>query len=225
MRELRPDDQGRPESFFIAGAVGLDFLNSVATPVEVPVEWITSGNDLLDWLERAGLITSDTAAKFRRGALPGELDAVATQARVLREWFRDFVLAHKGEPLKPNALPQLESLNRLLARGEAFDQIVTRAKDGREEAGLNLRLVQQRRWRSPDALLLPIAKALADLVCEVNFANIKACEGPTCSLLYIDPTRAHARRWCSMAVCGNRRKQAAYRERSKKLRKRSKNAT
>jgi predicted RNA-binding Zn ribbon-like protein len=207
--------QKRPEPFFIAGARGLDFLNSIATPVDLPVEWITSGDDLLDWMERAGLIASEGAAKFRKSALPGELDAVAAQARALREWFRGFVLAHKSEPLKPSVLPELGSLNALLARDEAFDEIVARAKSDRESA-LKLRLLQRRRWRSPDALLLPIARALADVICDVNFENIKACEGMGCSLLYVDPTRAHSRRWCSMAVCGNRWKQAAYRERSKR---------
>ncbi len=46
----------RPEPFFIAGALGLDFLNSIATPADVPVEWLASGDDLLDWMERASMI-------------------------------------------------------------------------------------------------------------------------------------------------------------------------
>jgi len=212
--------KGRPEPNFIAGAPGLDFLNSIATPVDVAVDWIASGDDFLCWMELAGLLPADTAAKFRKSALPGELDAVAAQARALREWFRDFVVAHMGEPLKPNALSKLDSLNRLLARDEAFDQIVTRDKDARGETALSLQLLQRRRWRSLDALLLPIAEALADVVCKVDFSSIKACEGAACTLLYIDPTRARARRWCSMAVCGNRWKQAAYRARKKKQRKR-----
>lgn len=196
----------RPEPFYIAGALGLDFLNSVATPIDTPVEWLSSGDDLIQWLEGADLISVDAAAALRESALPGELDAVAAQARALREWFRTFVHAHKGKPLKASALRELEPLNTLLARDHEFGQVV--ARDDK------LQWVEQRRWRSPDALLLPIAKALADLVCNENFADVKACEGATCSLLYVDRTRSRGRRWCSMAVCGNRWKQAAHRVRS-----------
>jgi len=76
-------------------------------------------------------------------------------------------------------------------------------------------LAQKRRWNSSDALLLPIAEAMARLVCEEDFAHVKACEGPACTLLFADHTRGHARRWCSMALCGNRAKQAAHRLRQK----------
>jgi predicted RNA-binding Zn ribbon-like protein len=72
-----------------------------------------------------------------------------------------------------------------------------------------------RRWRSPESLLLPIAEALAQCVCEEDFANIRACEGQSCTLIFADHTRRRLRRWCSMATCGNRAKQAAHRHRLK----------
>ena len=78
-----------------------------------------------------------------------------------------------------------------------------------------LALQSMRRWRSPEALLLPIGEALARLVCTEDFSHVKACEGPACTLLFADHTRGHARRWCSMAICGNRAKQAAHRHRLK----------
>jgi predicted RNA-binding Zn ribbon-like protein len=83
-----------------------------------------------------------------------------------------------------------------------------------------LQLVQTRRWHSPETLLLPIAEVMAQLVCTEDFSHVKACEGPTCTLLFADRTRGHARRWCSMALCGNRAKQAAHRHRVKAARKR-----
>jgi len=73
-----------------------------------------------------------------------------------------------------------------------------------------------RRWTSPDQLLQPIAGAIADLVCDADFRLIRVCEGSACTLMFLDRTKAHARRWCSMAVCGNRAKAAAYRARAKR---------
>jgi predicted RNA-binding Zn ribbon-like protein len=107
-------------------------------------------------------------------------------------------------------LREVEPLNRLLARDEGYGQIVPAEKNGTAA----LKLEEMRRWRSPEALLIPIAKAMADLICKEDFSYVKACEGPACTLVFLDKTRGHARRWCSMAVCGNRAKQAAHRTRS-----------
>jgi hypothetical protein len=54
--------------------------------------------------------------------------------------------------------------------------------------------------------------AMFRLTPEDDFACVKACEGQVCSLLSLDKT-ARARRWCSMAICGNRAKVAAFRAR------------
>ena len=37
----------KPPAFFISGSLGLDFLNTLATPVDTPVDWIDSGEGLL----------------------------------------------------------------------------------------------------------------------------------------------------------------------------------
>ncbi|UPK37617.1 ABATE domain-containing protein [Bradyrhizobium sp. 186] len=203
--------QHRPPAMFIADALGLDFLNSVATPVDTPVEWLDDGDGLIDWLTQARLVPPDTLNVLKARALPGELDKVADQARALREWFRGFVRKHAGRPLGPQALHELGPLNSLLESDEAFSQIAPR-DDGSAGA---LELRRMRRWRSPESLLLPIGEALARFVCEEDFANVKACEGHACTMMFADHTRRRARRWCSMAICGNRAKQAAHRSRLK----------
>jgi predicted RNA-binding Zn ribbon-like protein len=205
------NDNQRSAPMFLADAMGLDFLNSVATPVDTPVEWVASGNDLLDWLEQSKLVPADVLKAVRDNAGPGELDSIATQARSLREWFRTFVVKHKGKAMTAAALRELEPLNKLLARDEGYGQIVP----AEDETVSGLKLAELRRWRSPETLLLPLAKAMADLVCKEDFTYVKACEGPACTLLFLDKTRGHARRWCSMGVCGNRAKQAAHRSRSR----------
>jgi predicted RNA-binding Zn ribbon-like protein len=201
----------RLPAIFVGDALGLDFLNSIATPVDTPIDWIDDGDGLLSWLEQAQLVPADALKSVRMQALPGELDAVADQARSLREWFRGFVRRHKGRPLNAKCLAQLEPLNRLLERDESFHRIVAAPRSEKRP----LRFEAVRRWRTPEALLVPIGEALAQLVCTEDFSDVKACEGPACTLLFADHTRGRTRRWCSMALCGNRAKQAAHRHRLK----------
>jgi len=198
-------------AIFVGDVPGLDFLNSIATPVDTPIDWIDDGEGLLSWLDQAQLVAQDTVTLIRAHALPGELDKVADQARSLREWFRGFVHRHKGRKLAPDALSQLEPLNRLLERDETYSRIIPQHEGG---SGI-FQLQTARRWRTPEALLLPIGHLLAQLICTEDFSYVKACQGPDCTLLFADHTRGHARRWCSMAICGNRAKQAAHRHRAK----------
>jgi predicted RNA-binding Zn ribbon-like protein len=199
-------------AIFVADSLGLDFLNSIATPLDTPVDWLNSGEGLLRWLAQAQLVPADVLDELRARATPRELDKVADQARALREWFRGFVLKHMGQPLTPRALHELGPLNKLLERDEGFSQISRHHNSN----GARLELRTMRRWRSPESLLLPIGEALAKFVCEDDFANVKNCEGHTCTLVFADRTRRRSRRWCSMAICGNRAKQAAHRRRLKR---------
>ncbi len=211
-----------PPANFIADARGLDFLNSIATPVDEVVDWIADGRGFVDWLRQAQLVPEGELDGIIARAMPGELDRVADQARDLREWFRGFVRTRMGRPLAADALGELEPLNRLLERDEGFSRIIARQAghdhddhDHGEQGHAHFVLQAARRWRSPEALLIPIGEAMARAVVEEDFAQVKACEGASCTLLFADHTRGRARRWCSMSVCGNRAKVAAHRNRRK----------
>ena len=207
---------------FIGDEPALDFLNSIGTPVDIVVEWIPNGEDLLAWLVQAKLIDPGQAGAIRANTFPGELDEVSAQARALREWFRDFVRSHMGRALTTKSLIFLAPLNKVLERDESYGAIVARpAKSNRRLAPSGLEWRPLRRWSTPNALLLPVAEAMAQLVCSEDFSLVRACEGKACTFLFLDKTHGRARRWCSMAVCGNRAKQAAHRQRSaRKLKKR-----
>jgi predicted RNA-binding Zn ribbon-like protein len=199
----------RPPPFLIGAHLALDFLNSIASPKDVPVEWLRDGRDLVDWLEQANVIAPDVGERFRQSKDQRGLDGVAGRAREFRDWLRGFVTRRMGKPVTAGAAKALGPLNELLAGDTSY--LVVEAAAG----GQALRLRQARRWESPDELLHPIAEAAADLICSVDFRLIRACEGSVCSLLFLDRTKAHGRRWCSMAVCGNRAKAAAHRARNR----------
>lgn len=214
---------GSSTAVFIADSPALDFLNTIYTPADAAVETIDNGEAYLAWLAAAGLVPAEIQKSFLKDAGPGELDAVAAQARALREWFRAFVQKYRGKSLASGALAELEPLNRILARDEEYGQIAVRDPHvhdhGHEhEHDLDrsaLTFQRVRRWRSPDALLLPVARAIAELITADDFTYVKSCEGVTCSLLFVDRSRSHGRRWCDMSICGNRSKQQALRDRAR----------
>jgi predicted RNA-binding Zn ribbon-like protein len=211
----------RPEPFLVGDDLALDFLNSIAKPSGEPIEWLSNGADLVDWLARAGAVPREIANQYRSSRKVRALDMTATKARELREWFRSFVANHSGKRLGPDALRKLAPLNDLLSRDDAFRQIECNPHANAskpDEAGAGaLQWSVRRRWRTSEALLFPVAQAMGELVCQKDFSLVRKCEAPSCTLYFHDVSKGHARRWCSMAVCGNRAKAAAHRARQSTL--------
>jgi predicted RNA-binding Zn ribbon-like protein len=204
-----------PPAMFVGGALALDFLNSIATPVDEIVEWISDGAGFLSWMKQAGLLTDDDIQTIKQSMSSPQLDAAAEEARALRDWFRGFVHEHRGHPLKRRALEQLGPLNQILGLDAVFWQIEPSRGKNEHLSPSIFRLRSQRRWRKPNSLLSPLAEEMAKFICSADFRYVKACEGGKCTLLFLDLSHRHGRRWCSMAICGNRAKSAAFAERSK----------
>jgi predicted RNA-binding Zn ribbon-like protein len=199
----------RPPPFFVGKHLALDFLNTTATPRGTRIEWLGDGEDLVDWLEQAGSIEPAAAAGIR-GSGSDALDEVARQAREFRQWLREFVTVRMGKPLRATA-GSVTPLNELLARDRSFPRVEAAGRVAEDGRRLVLRRI--RSWENPWELLQPIAQAASELVCNQDFRLIRSCGGPACTLVFLDRTKAHTRRWCSMAICGNRAKAAALRAR------------
>jgi predicted RNA-binding Zn ribbon-like protein len=192
----------------LAGAVGLDFLNAITPNAATPYRALVTGEDLVAWLARAGLIDAGACSERLEDGSQ-ELDAVAMQAREIGAWFREFVLAHLGRPLPADAFSGLAPLNALLELDTQFLQIEVLVS----EDGPRLVRRDRRACATSRALLAPLAESMSRLVCGEHFSLVRVCEGPSCGRLFLDQTRRRARRWCDMAVCGNRAKQAAHKRR------------
>ena len=180
------------------------------------VEWLGDGKDLLAWLSAAGVGDPSVLRLAPTEVGARRLDVIAGQARSLREWLRSFVKRHAGRPLPRSAAGEIRPLNELLGEDNAFRSIEAAPAHARRHG-------REFRWAdlaSPSAkhsagraLLLPIADAIGDLLTAEDFTLVRRCEGTGCSLVFLDRTKNHARRWCSIAWCGNRAKAAAHRAR------------
>lgn len=65
------------------------------------------------------------------------------------------------------------------------------------------------------ALLVPVSHAVAD----GTWQRVKACREASCTWAFYDRSRNRSGVWCEMAVCGNRTKVRAYRERAPRVKR------
>jgi predicted RNA-binding Zn ribbon-like protein len=190
----------------LADHPALEFLNSTATPVRDTVELICDGAGYLSWLESAGLIDATDCSEIAARFSTAELDAAAESAVALREWLRPVIATWAKGARRAVADSVLARLSELLAADERFFS-VAKGRDGTAE------IVDRRKWTQARQLLIPPAEAAAQLFAFADRTLVRQCEGPTCTLWFYDQTKSHRRRWCSMAVCGNRAKARNHRER------------
>lgn len=185
----------------------LDFLNSVLAPAGVRIDFIHDGPSLVRWLSHTSVVPrahAIAAASFT----PKQLDRLAAEARELREWFRAVVLRWLVDGDRAVCASDIRRLNSRLA-SSLLSQSVERRPEGFE-------LRVQRPVDEPSALLAELAAACADLLAHRRPEEVRKCENPSCTLIFADTKRGPRRRWCSMAVCGNRRKAAAHRSRQRR---------
>jgi predicted RNA-binding Zn ribbon-like protein len=191
--------------FFLGDHPALEFLNTKPLLEGQQQELLTDFPAVLRWLVAAGLLAR-TAAQHLRAEWDGTPQANAAMARILafRESLRSAVLAVESSGSIPrNAI---EEINRLLEQHPFCFQIT----------GTGRKLTKRVAFSSaaPEDLIGILANAAADLLSAVDRTYIRKCE--TCVLQFRDTTKNHSRRWCSMQLCGNRAKVAAYAARNRR---------
>ena len=186
----------------------LDFLNTTPMGDGAPVERIVSFTALVDFLVEKELIAQDDGAHARR-TWP-HADASLARARSIRERFRAIVLEiTSGNVPSARGLAKLNSELRDATGGEYVE--VRATQDG-------LTRCHRLRREGPDDVLTPLARAITAFLTEAELEYVRKCEDPTCVMYFLDTSKNHRRRWCSMDLCGNRNKVEAYRERGGRTR-------
>jgi len=182
----------------VAGHPALDFCNTRAGwGGPRPKEYLVSPRALVIWCREADLLDPDLAARLleRAHADPAVAGAALRRALALREALYPVVLGRGG----PRAW---ERVGRAAAIARAADRLVPVPAGGLPDAGPAV-------WRRADRggldpALTGLAVAASDLLTSPAGARVSACPGEGCGWVFTDPRRR--RRWCSMAVCGNRAK-------------------
>jgi len=206
--EDRKISRRRPPRFeLIGGSVCLDFVNTLDDRHTKPKELLVTYADLARFGEDTGVLSTRHVDRlFERSETERKrAEEVLQWARELREAIHDVLWAIMNQrPAPPAALARLNA-------------------DAQSAAG-HMRLVPVKggfEWRFDDlgdfdSVLWPIARSAADLLASDQLRFVRACHSKTCEWFFLDTSKNHQRRWCSMTNCGNRAKVQRFYDRQKR---------
>jgi predicted RNA-binding Zn ribbon-like protein len=175
---------------FLGGELVLDFVNTRPVQDGEPTELLEDFGAVLRWFQAADLLNSQQAASLED----------------LRERLREEILAWEGgRAIRRSTINELNGLmgvhpmlTRLTTNGTAYSTKL---------------------WfevREPADLLAPLAHSAATLFAAGDRKRVRKCDN--CVLHFHDTSKKGTRRWCSMQLCGNRFKVAAYAARQRENR-------
>src|SRR5713226_6273857 len=180
----------------LGGRLCVDFVN--ATPPNSELTW----NHLIYFLDSTSIVSAERSAQLL--SLP-QADPHAAEALLLKARRLGFALRKLFTAMlrkQRMAGEWIEPVNEILRITEGHDELAS--QDGiwkiefvAREGGL-------------DWLLAAVARSGAEIAAEGARARLRLCANPHCGLFFYDNSRTGRRRWCSIAVCGNRSKVAAF---------------
>jgi predicted RNA-binding Zn ribbon-like protein len=193
------------------GHLALDFVNTIGglrnEPPSPEDELFETYDDLLVWSVRLDVITEADARRLRRAAAGDDRGArrALKRARELRE-----LIYATFRPIADGAKPPAKLLDEL--RDEDRDAL-TDAHLAPDDGAMRWTWPPPRDLADP---LRPIAHAAVELLTKGPLEHVKICGN--CRWLFLDQSRNHSRRWCSMNECGTQMKQRRFVERRRRSR-------
>jgi predicted RNA-binding Zn ribbon-like protein len=174
----------------------LDFTNTVTWAGSALLnERLGRYGDLLEWAERAEVLTTAAARRLRRAARgdAAAADAALTDAHALRKAIHE-VIGARADGREPDR-GAADTLNRFIGRA------LGRLRLGVEGDACSWVFVDE--GDELDRMLWPVAWSAASLLTSADALLVRRCASERCGWLFVDRSRNRSRRWCDMKSCGN----------------------
>lgn len=194
---------------FVGNHLALDLLNTRLVLEEGPKEFLPDLDALVRWFVAAGVLTPQKGkALARKWREAPRAAALLQDLRAFRERLRAVVLRQEAGASVGDSF--VSEVNSLLKQ---YPEVVALQRKGEK---LSREAVFEP--EKPDDVWAPIATAVADLLSDVPSTRLRKCEA--CVVQFLDTSKKGSRRWCSMNICGNKFKVAAYQQRKRAARRR-----
>jgi predicted RNA-binding Zn ribbon-like protein len=186
----------------LSGHPVLDFCNTwTGWDGNAPADFLRTYDDLLIWARFVGLHTADQVAALSAQASRARAattTATLNRARRLRAGLHEVLTTKQAGPNWPAVAGELRA-----ALAGSVPEPAT--------VGLHWRTTANAPGLA--APITVIALSALELLGSAAIDQVRACPGVGCGWLFLD--RSGRRRWCSMAVCGNRAKVRRFADRNR----------
>ena len=204
MRRVRANDgfDSRDGFLFLGNQLALDFVNTRPLLNGEPAELLPDFSALLRWFVAAGLLGSREAENLQKQwGTSVRTQRTVEAMRELREKLRKKIVSWEaGGAAHPDTIAQI---NRLMAAHPMLTRLQAHGNETRWELYFEP--------QEPEDLFAPLAHSAAMLFARADRTRVRKCGN--CVLHFLDTSKKGTRRWCSMQLCGNRLKVAAYAKR------------
>ena len=184
---------------FVGNQLALDFLNTCPVQNGEPTELLADFAALLRWFQAAEVLSPAQVSRLSQqwGGSAQARRAVEAMRR-LREKLRKEVLTLENGGTVHRAV--IDEVNRLMSEHPMLIRLKTTGNASSMELWFDP--------RRPEDLFAPLAHGAATLFASADRNRLRKCGN--CVLHFYDTSKKGTRRWCSMQLCGNRLKVAAY---------------
>lgn len=179
-----------------SGYLSLDLVNTELVRRGQRLDLLNTGRDVLDWLHEAEEDNTYWDEKLYQ-QVTERAEQVVSLILEMRGVLRvNYELAADGQLVSASFISYLE---------QAVEKAPFTYKLRRQK------LVPVPLGEAEYALLSLIAYDALTLMEKNKLASLKRCSNPDCVLLFLD--EGGRRKWCSMKICGNRKKAARFQQR------------
>ena len=191
---------------FVGNHLALDFLNTKPILEGTPRELLPNASALVRWLAASGIVETEKDRELVRAwSHTARAERFVRKLVAFRERLRAAVLRLESGLAPGDSF--LAEMNMLLG---IYPQRSILTKRG-SKVSLNRSFEP----RKSEDTWIPILAATTELLSTLEPSRIRKCESESCVIHFYDTSKRGSRRWCSMNICGNRLKVAAYQRRQR----------
>ena len=184
-----------PQFDHIGGHALIDLVNTEIMRGDQRIDLLANNADVVAWLLDVGLI-AEPALQFNWHDDPTLLAQVRTFRQQMREMLATIVAKQSVEG------KTVEVINQWLSYWQGQPRLIS--LDDEFETTFDFVFTKT------EQLLARIAAKAADFLTTVDLSYVKRCDNDECIRFFLDTSKNHSRRWCSMEGCGNRMKARAH---------------